>query len=104
MKNKKRRFRQPKGERPTLRSMLKQPPPDFYHLPDFEMRSGYLMTEGCKKVLDFEPEKICLDMGNFLVTFYGTNLQIESLTGKRLILAGRIRQIRFRNKWEDADP
>lgn len=100
MKAKKRRFRHIKGEKASLRSMLKQPPDNFYHLPDFEMRGGYLMTEGCRKVLDFEPQKICLDMGDFLVTFYGTNLQIESLTGKRVVLTGRIHQIRFRSKWE----
>lgn len=93
----------PKGspaDKVSLSSLLKQPPASFYHLPDFELRAGYLTTDGCRRVLDFEPEKICLDMGNFIVTFYGSDLRIESLSGKRLILAGQFSAIQFRNKWE----
>lgn len=86
-----------------LQSLFASPPANFYRLPDFELRGGYLTTEGCRRVLDFEPEKICLDMGNFLVTFYGKELRIESLTGKRLILAGKFATIVFRNKWEAPD-
>lgn len=84
----------------SLRSLLAQPPEAFYRLPDFALRGGYLSTDGCRRVLDFEPEKICLDMGNFIVTFYGQALRIESLTGKRLILAGQIASIVFKRKWE----
>ncbi|WP_367112817.1 hypothetical protein [uncultured Subdoligranulum sp.] len=39
-------------------------------------------------------------MGNFIVTFYGQALRIESLAGKRLILAGQIASIVFKRKWE----
>lgn len=100
MKIRKQRFRKAPGSKVTLREMLAQPSAGFYRLPEFELRGGFLTTEGCRKVLDFEPEKICLDMGDFLVTFYGTELRIESLTGKRLIMAGHITDITFRNKWE----
>lgn len=100
MKPRKPKAKRTRKEAASLRSMLAQPPSAFYRLPEFELRGGYLITEGCRRVLDFEPEKICLDMGNFIVTFYGTELRIESLTGKRLILAGRIANIAFRNKWE----
>jgi sporulation protein YqfC len=100
MKPRKPKAKRNRKETVSLRGMLAQPPSAFYRLPEFELRGGYLVTEGCRRVLDFEPEKICLDMGNFIVTFYGTELRIESLTGKRLILAGRIANISFRNKWE----
>lgn len=100
MKNRKLRPKHPRKDKVSLRGMLAQPPAGFYRLPEFQLRGGYLMTEGCRRVLDFAPEKICLDMGNFLVTFYGTELQIESLAGKRLILTGRIANIAFRSKWE----
>lgn len=100
MKSHKKRWRKTKQEKTALRDMLMQPPAAFYRLPEFTLRGGYMSTEGCRKVLDFQPEKICLDMGNFLVTFYGTELRIESLSGKRLILAGHITDISFRNKWE----
>lgn len=101
MKNHTKRLRRAHGNRPSVHDLLAQPPAGFYRLPEFSLRGGCLTTEGCRKVLDFQPEKITLDMGNFLVTFYGTELRIESLSGKRLILAGRIRDISFRSKWEE---
>ena len=85
--------------RPDLRRMLAPPPQGFYRLPEMELRGGSLLTDGCRRVLEFGPEKICLDMGSFTVTFYGAALQIESLTGKSLILTGKIRRIDFANKW-----
>ena len=85
--------------RPDLRRMLAPPPQGFYRLPEMELRGGSLLTDGCRRVLEFSPEKICLDMGSFTVTFYGAALQIESLTGKSLILTGKIRRIDFANKW-----
>lgn len=101
MKLRKKRLHNVTHDRASFHDLLAQPPADFYRLPEFALRGGYLTTEGCRKVLDFQPEKICLDMGNFLVTFYGAELRIESLNGKRLILAGRIRDISFRGKWEE---
>ena len=79
--------------------LFAQPPAAFYRLPEFELRGSSLLTRGCRRVLEFGPEKICLDMGSFTVTFYGAALQIESLTGKSLILTGKIRRIDFANKW-----
>ena len=46
-------------------------------------------------VLDFTPEKICLDLGRTLVTLYGEELWIESLAGYRLVAAGQIARIEF---------
>lgn len=86
---------------PPLRSLIAQPSAAFYRMPEFELRGGYLLTEGCRRVLDFSAEKICLDMGNFTVTFYGDELRIESLTGKRLVMAGHFARIEFRGKWEE---
>lgn len=94
--------KRPRAEAPTLRGLLGQPPAVFYRMPEFELRGGYLFTEGCRRVLDFSPEEICLDMGNFTVSFYGRDLRIESLAGKRLIMAGRFARIEFRSKWEES--
>lgn len=102
MKKQKWRKKRPRAERPPLRSLVAQPPATFYRLPEFELRGGYLVTDGCRRVLDFKPERICLDMGGFTVTLYGRALRIESLAGKRLIMAGRLERIEFRNKWEDS--
>ena len=89
-----------KHERPDLRRLFAQPPDNFYQLPELELRGDCLLTDGCRKVLAFNPQRICLDMGDTLVTLYGQDLRIESFAGKRLILAGRFTQVELRNKWE----
>lgn len=104
MKHHQKRKQRSRRERPPLRSLVAQPPAVFYRLPEFELRGGYLLTDGCRRVLDFSPEVICLDMGNFTVTFYGGGLRIESFAGKRLVMAGRFSRIEFKNKWEESAP
>ena len=54
---------------------------------------------GCRRVLDFTPQTICLDLGEGIVTLYGQELRIESLSGKRLVAAGRVHRIELKNKW-----
>ncbi len=94
----KRRFR---AQLPRPHDLFAQPSAAFYHLPEFELRGKSLLTRGCRRVLEFTSERICLDMGSFTVTFYGAALQIESLAGKSLILTGNIRRIDFTNKWSE---
>ena len=84
---------------PTLHDLLRQPDADFYRLPDLEIRSGRIVTDGCRRVLDFTPRTICLDLGEGIVTLYGQELRIESLSGKRLVAAGRVHRIELKNKW-----
>ena len=72
----------------------------LWRLPELELRGGNLLTDGCRRVLDFTPQRICLDMGDTLVTLYGADLRIESFAGKRLIAAGRFARIELRSKWE----
>ena len=90
--------------RPDLRRMLAPPPQGFYRLPEMELRGGSLLTDGCRRGLDFTPQRICLDMGDTLVTLYGEELRIESFAGKRLILAGRFARVELRSKWEVTQP
>ena len=80
-------------------SLLAQPPRQFYFLPELEIRGGLIITDGCRRVLDFTPRTICLDLGEGIVTLYGQELRIESLSGKRLVAAGRVHRIELKNKW-----
>lgn len=86
-----------------VRSLFEQPPENFYRLPELQIRSGCILTDGCHRVLDFTPERLCLDMGQFVITFYGAQLRIESFSGRRLSAAGKIRRIDFTRKWEGQD-
>lgn len=96
--------RRPRKREEALRpkDLFGQPPANFYRLPELELRGGYILTDGCRKILDFTPERLCLDMGSVVITFYGQQLRIESLAGKRLAVAGRLRRLEFSDKWEEA--
>ena len=84
-------------------ALFAQPSSDFYRMPDLELRGGRIVTDGCRRVLDFTPEKISLDLGRLIITLYGDAMRIESLNGKRLVAAGRVRRIEFSEKWEEND-
>ena len=100
MKPRKPRKASPRPQPPTL---FAQPPAAFYTLPEIELRGGCAVVSGCRRVLTFTPEKICVDTGRVLITFYGCRLRIESLVGKRLMLAGEVARIEFLQKWPKAD-
>ena len=97
------KHRKPRPRRSRQRfdpgSLLSQPPRQFYFLPELEIRGGLIITDGCRRVLDFTPQTIYLDLGEGIVTLYGQELRIESLSGKRLVAAGRIHRIELKNKW-----
>lgn len=73
----------------------------WYRMPELVLRGGQVSTDGCRRVLDFTPQKICLDMGDVVLTLYGDELRIESMTGKRLVAAGKVKCIELHSKWED---
>lgn len=100
MKPRKPRKASPRPQPPTL---FAQPPAAFYTLPEIELRGGCAVVSGCRRVLTFTPEKICVDTGRVLITFYGCRLRIESLVGKRLMLAGEVARIEFLHKRPKAD-
>ena len=100
MKPRRHRKASPRPQPPTL---FAQPPAAFYTLPEIELRGGRAVVSGCRRVLTFTPEKICVDTGRVLITFYGCRLRIESLVGKRLMLAGEVARIEFLHKWPKAD-
>lgn len=99
------RYRRSRKKRPECQRRepgrwFRPPEQEFYRLPDLMLRSGHVATDGCHRVLDFTPEKLCLDLGDTIVTLYGERLRIESFSGRRLISAGLVSRIEFGRKWE----
>lgn len=92
--------RQKEKQRAEPGRWFRPPEREFYRLPDLILRGGHIATDGCRRVLDFTQETICLDLGDVIVTFYGEKLRIESFAGQRLISSGKIRRIEFGQKWE----
>lgn len=86
-----------------VKSLFEQPAESFYRLPELQIRGGSILTDGCRRVLDFSPERLSLDMGHFVITFYGQTLRIESFSGRRLNVTGKISRIDFLRKWEGQD-
>lgn len=86
----------------SLKSMFAQPEERFYRLPELELRGRTVLTDGCRRVLNFTPERMELDMGRVVITLYGSGLQIESFSGRRLSVTGRIQRIEFTRKWGGA--
>lgn len=91
----KRRKRDP----PQMPVLFAPPEDNFYRLPELEIRNGVVQTDGCRRVLEFSPEQICLDMGAVVITLYGANMQIESFSGRRLAVTGRISRLDFTSRW-----
>ena len=44
-----------KPPRPGLKSLFGQPDAAFYRLPELEIRGGSVLTDGCRRVLEFTP-------------------------------------------------
>ena len=61
---------------------------------------SYTTFDSSIAAVEDDGEKITLDVGSTVITFYGTALRIESLNGKRLTVAGRVARIDFAPKWE----
>lgn len=96
-----RRPRRPRAAPLHPRDLFRQPEQDFYRLPDLEIRGGRVYTDGCRRVLDFTPQKISLDLGSAIITLYGGGLRIESFAGRRLSVSGQVARLEFSAKWGD---
>ena len=90
MKPKKPRPRKPR-ERPDLRRLAAPPPADFYRLPELELRGGNLLTDGCRRVLDFTPQRICLDMGGHPGNIVWRGPADRILRGQKIDCGGAVR-------------
>lgn len=53
------------------------------------------VLDGCKGVLEYEPELIRLNLGDKVLQFTGRNLQIKCMSGENVILEGYIISVSF---------
>lgn len=64
-----------------------------YHL---EMFGNFqAIIDGCKGILEYDDEKIKLNLGKTTIRFCGSNLSIKSLTFEEAIIIGTIISIDF---------
>lgn len=53
------------------------------------------MVDGCRSVLEYDCNKICLNLGKKCVTFCGNDLTIKSLAQEQAIIEGFIVSVEF---------
>ena len=92
--------RRSKAKRKTpvqlVHSLFKMPPPDFYHHPILHLDcGGRIEVEGCKSVMRYDKDQICLDMGGIQVALYGDGLILEALNGRELQIRGQVLRAEF---------
>lgn len=72
---------------------------------DISRRCGYMeivsntcaLVDGCKSVLEYDEDRIKLNLGRNTVTFSGTGLTIRSLSMEQAIVEGFIVNVEFGN-------
>ena len=72
------------------------PPKDFYSRPELHILcGGGAQRDGCRSVARLEPGCLQVVSGRWLVSLYGSDLRLESLSGRRLILSGTLSRVEF---------
>ncbi len=53
------------------------------------------IVEGCKNILEYEDDRIKLNLGNKTLLILGTNLSINSITINGVVISGNISSVEF---------
>lgn len=82
------------------------PPKDFYSRPELHILcGGGAQLDGCRSVARLEPGCLQVVSGRWLVSLYGSDLRLESLSGRRLILSGTLSRVEFeRTERREGEP
>jgi sporulation protein YqfC len=57
-----------------------------------------IIVEGCKGFLLYTENRLTLDMGDFTVSIYGSDIELQSLSRVELALVGRLSSITYDKK------
>lgn len=75
--------------------MFRQPPPDFYGRASLYLSGRRMEIEQFRRIRSYEEGKLCLELGQGVLTVYGDGLKIETLSTRRLTLRGQILRTDF---------
>ena len=75
--------------------MFRQPPQNFYGRASFYLSGGRMEIEQFQRIRSYEKGKLCLELGRGILTVYGDDLKIETLSARRLTLCGQILRTDF---------
>lgn len=83
------------SSRSWFRRMFRQPPPGFYGRASIYLSGGQMEIEQFRRICTYEEGKLCLELGQGVLTVYGDGLKIEMLSAHRLTLSGQILRTDF---------
>lgn len=64
--------------------------------PQIEFRNNrQALVDGCKNILEYEPETIKLDVGCYNIRINGTGLELKNMSDKCIIIEGCISGLDF---------
>ena len=82
-----RKRKQKCSPRGWFRRLFRQPPQNFY--------GRRMEIEQFRRIRSYEEGKLCLELGRGILTVYGDDLKIETLSARRLTLCGQILRTDF---------
>lgn len=71
-----------------LRGLFRQPPPGFYSRPAVYLSGDRMEIEHFEAILAYDETRLRLQLPRGQLTIYGEQLQIETLTARRITLRG----------------
>ena len=90
-----RKRKQKCSPRGWFRRLFRQPPQNFYGRASFYLSGGRMELEQFRRIRSYEEGKLCLELGRGILTVYGDDLKIETLSARRLTLCGQILRTDF---------
>ena len=78
-----------------LQRLFRQPPRDLYGRASVYLSGGRMEIEQFRRIRCYEQGRLCLELGRGVLTIYGEDLKIESLTAQRLTLRGQVMRTDF---------
>ena len=78
-----------------IRRLFRQPPANFYGRTSVYLSGNILEIEHFRRIRSYEDGELCLELGKGLLTIYGRQLQITTLSTQRITLRGEILRTEF---------
>lgn len=79
-----------------MREKRKKPPKPSYYGPQIEFRDNkQVVVDGCKRIIEYEPETIKLHVGGYNIRINGSELALKTLSEKTVMIEGNIMGLEF---------
>lgn len=96
---KRKRRAEKESPKTLVKGVFGQPQAGFYRQPVLHINCrGLVEVEGCKEILLYDEQQIRLDLGRWQVSLFGDDLRLCGVSGRLLLLKGRVFRTEFSYK------